>query len=86
MLLGNQLLYGCSDCYLLSLQASDVSASLDALSKAATATAAADLACAGNPAKMEAMTAVKRVGEDGGFGDVDHIVRLVRLALEAIEH
>lgn len=62
-------------------QAIDMSALLDSWQKAAEATAKADAS-----RDTEGMAAVKQVGELGGFGDIDGVVRLVRVAMEAIGH
>jgi hypothetical protein len=59
----------------------DMSALLDSWQKAAEATAKAEAS-----RDTEGMAAVKQVGELGGFGDIDGVVRLVRVAMEAIGH
>lgn len=54
---------------------------LESLQRAAEATAKAETG-----KETQGMAAVKQVGELGGFGDIDGVVRLVRVALDAIGH
>ncbi|KAG0560531.1 hypothetical protein KC19_10G187700 [Ceratodon purpureus] len=59
----------------------DMNALLESWQKAADATAKAETS-----EVTEGMAAVKQVGELGGFGDIDGVVRLVNVALDAIGH
>lgn len=58
-----------------------MSALLDSWVKASEATAKAEAS-----EEKEGMAAVKQVGELGGFGDIDAVVRLMRVAMDAIGH
>lgn len=59
---------------------------MDSWTKAQNATSLAEAACAGNLLRQEGMAAVRRVVEIGLLGNMDAVVRQVRLALEAIGH
>ena len=54
---------------------------LDSWQRAAEATAKAEAS-----KETQGLTAVKQVGELGGFGDIDGVVRLVKVAMDAIGH
>lgn len=59
----------------------DMNTLLESWQRAADATAKAEAS-----KETQGMAAVKQVGELGGFGDIDGVVRLVRVALDAIGH
>lgn len=54
---------------------------LESWQKAADATTKAEAS-----KETQGLAAVKHVGELGGLGDIDGVVRLVRVALDAIGH
>jgi hypothetical protein len=54
---------------------------LEAWQKASSVTAKAEVTC-----DQKDMLAVKRVGELGGFGDIETVVHLVRVAMDTIGH
>lgn len=54
---------------------------LETWQKAAEATTKAEAS-----EETQGMAAVKQVGELGGLGDIDGVVRLVKVALDAIGH
>ncbi len=62
-------------------QANDMSNLLEAWQKAASVTAKADATC-----DPKGMLAVKKVGELGGFADIETVVHSVRVAMDAIGH
>ncbi|CAK9201924.1 unnamed protein product [Sphagnum troendelagicum] len=61
--------------------ATDMSNLLEAWQKASIVTAKAEVTC-----DQKGMLAVKRVGELGGFGDIETVVHLVRVAMDTIGH
>ncbi|CAM6061808.1 unnamed protein product [Sphagnum tenellum] len=61
--------------------ANDMSNLLEAWQKAASVTAKADATC-----DPKGMLAVKKVGELGGFADIETVVHSVRVAMDAIGH
>jgi hypothetical protein len=61
--------------------ATDMSNLLEAWQKASSVTAKAEVTC-----DQKDMLAVKRVGELGGFGDIETVVHLVRVAMDTIGH
>uniref|UniRef100_A0A7I4B662 CW-type domain-containing protein n=1 Tax=Physcomitrium patens TaxID=3218 RepID=A0A7I4B662_PHYPA len=61
--------------------AQDMSLLLESWQKAADATTKAEAS-----KETQGLAAVKHVGELGGLGDIDGVVRLVRVALDAIGH
>lgn len=65
----------------MDIQANDMTALLDSWKTAADATAKAEASKV-----TEGMANVKQVGVLGGLGDIDGVVRLVRVALDAIGH